>query len=290
MKIHSRLADIMNKILSKVELASDVKKFIVEVPDIAKKIRAGQFIVLRFREEGERIPLSVADYDSDAGTITLVFKEIGRTTIELGRLNEGDEILDLIGPLGTPSHVEKYGHVVAVGGGIGTAPCIPYIRALKEAGNKITTIIGAQSESQLILTEEAEKYSDKVIITTDDGSAGQKGLVTQALQEIIDSDEKPDLVFAAGPGIMMKFVAKTTEPYKIKTFVSLNSIMVDGTGMCGACRCSIGDDTKFACVDGPDFDGHQVDFDLLMTRQRQYCKEEEQAMNRLKELDEQEGR
>lgn len=278
----------MNKILVKEALAPDVKKFIIEAPVIARKLQAGQFIVLRFKEEGERIPLSVADFDGKAGTITLVFKEIGRTTIELGRLKEGDEILDLIGPLGTASHVEKFGHVVAVGGGIGTAPCIPYIRALKEAGNKITTIIGAQTKGQLILVDEAKKYSDEVIITTDDGSEGRKGLVTQALKEIIDSGENVDYVFAAGPGIMMKFVAKTTEPYNIKTVVSLNSIMVDGTGMCGACRCSVDNETKFACVDGPDFDGHKVDYDLLMARQRQYCAEEKQAMDRLKQLDEKE--
>jgi ferredoxin--NADP+ reductase len=267
----------MNQILAKSELVPTVKKFIVETPDIAGKIKAGQFIVLRYREEGERIPLSIADFDSEAGTITLIFKEIGKSTMELGNLNEGDTILDLIGPLGTPSHVEKFGTVVAVGGGIGTAPVLPLIKALKEVGNKIITIIGAQSESQLILVEEAKKYSDEVIITTDDGSAGRKGLVTEALQGLIDGGEKIDYVFAAGPAIMMKFVAKTTEPYKIKTDVSLNSIMVDGTGMCGACRVSVGDKTKFACVDGPDFDGHEVDFDLLMTRQRMYEVEESRA-------------
>ncbi|UCH90063.1 MAG: sulfide/dihydroorotate dehydrogenase-like FAD/NAD-binding protein, partial [Thermoplasmata archaeon] len=220
----------MNEIVTKIELSPDVKKFIVKAPDIAQKILPGQFIVLRFREEGERIPLSIADYDRQEGTLTLVFKEIGKTTIELGRLNEGDSIPDLIGPLGTPSEVELFGSVVAVGGGIGTAPVIPYIKALKEKGNKITTIIGAQTESQLILVEEAKSYSDKVIITTDDGSAGKKGLVTEALQEIIDSGENIDFVFTAGPGIMMKFVSKTTEPHNIKTVVSLNSIMVDGTG------------------------------------------------------------
>jgi ferredoxin--NADP+ reductase len=271
----------MFKILTKEKLLSDVTKFLVDAQDIAKKIEPGQFIVLRFKEEGERIPLSIADFDRDAGTLTLVFKEIGKTTIELGRLDEGDEILDLIGPLGTPSEVENYGHVVAVGGGIGTAPVIPFIRGLKEKGNKITTIIGAQTESLLI---------DKVIITTDDGSAGIKGVVTKPLQDMIDSGEKIDMVFAAGPGIMMKFVAKTTEPQKIKTIVSLNSIMVDGTGMCGACRVAVSEKTKFACVDGPDFDGHAVDFDLLMSRQQMYCDEEKRAVDYLNKQDEKEGR
>ena len=282
--------DNMNKIRVKEVLSPDVKKFIVETPEIAQKIQPGQFIVLRFKEEGERIPLSVADFNRYDGTITLIFKEIGKTTIELGRLDQGDEILDLIGPLGKPSHVKNYGNVVAVGGGIGTAPVLPFIRALKEKGNHIITIIGAQTKDQLILVDEARKYSDEVIITTDDGSEGRKGLVTEALKDIIDKGEKIDYVFTAGPGIMMKFVAKTTEPYKIRTDVSLNSIMVDGTGMCGACRCSVGGDTKFACVDGPDFDGHKVDFDLLMTRQRQYNREEKKAMEHLKKLDQMEGK
>lgn len=268
----------MNEIISKSEIAPGVKKFIIKTPDISRKIKAGQFVVLKFKEEGERIPLSVADFESDAGTITLIFKEIGKSTIELGRLNEGDSILDLIGPLGKPSAEEKFGTVVAVGGGIGTAPVIPHIKALKKLGNKVITIIGAQTESQLILVDEAKKQSDEVIVTTDDGSFGRKGVVTEPLLELIKSGEKIDYVFAAGPGIMMKFVAKATEPFKIKTVVSLNSIMVDGTGMCGACRVSVGNDTKFACVDGPDFDGHKVDFDLLMTRQRMYLKEERQAL------------
>jgi ferredoxin--NADP+ reductase len=280
----------MNKILTKIELASDVKKFIIEAPEVAQKIQPGQFVVLRFKEKGERIPLSVADFDRSAGTLTLIFKEIGKTTIELGRLKQGEEILDLIGPLGKRSEEGKFGNVIAVGGGIGTAPVIPHIRGLKELGNKITTIIGAQTESQLILVEEAKLYSDEVIITTDDGSCGRKGLVTEALQELIDSGEKIDYVFAAGPAIMMKFVAKTTEPYKIKTVVSLNSIMVDGTGMCGACRVSVDDKTEFACVDGPDFDGHKVDFDLLMSRQRMYCSEEKRAMELLKEKENREER
>lgn len=267
----------MFKIVGKKTLAPEVNFIKVQAPEIARKAQPGQFVILRIGEEGERIPLTIADFDRKKGTLTIIFQEVGKTTRQLGTFTIGESINDVIGPLGTPSHIEKYGRVICVGGGIGAAPIYPIARALKEAGNEIITIIGARSENLLIFEEELSRVSDEVIITTDDGSKGRHGLVTDPLKEILQGRKKIDLVFAIGPAIMMKFVCLTTKPAQVKTLVSLNPIMVDGTGMCGACRVSVGGETKFGCVDGPDFDGHEVDFDLLLVRQRMYLEEEKKA-------------
>ena len=264
----------MYKILEKKKLVSNIHLFKVAAPAVAKKAQAGQFVVIRIDEKGERIPLTLADWDAKAGSVTIVFMEVGTTTARLARLNAGDSIADLIGPLGLPSHIEKFGTVVCVAGGVGVAPVTPIARALKEKGNKIISIMGARSKDLIFWEEELRRVSDRLIVTTDDGSYGRKGLVTEPLKELLESDEKVDLVIAIGPAIMMKFCARTTEPFGVKTIVSLNTIMVDGTGMCGCCRASVGGVTKFACVDGPDFDGHQVDWDLVMSRQRIYLDEE----------------
>ncbi len=269
----------MFRILRKEELSEAVTLFDIEAGDIAKKAKPGNFFVLRSHERGERIPLTIADFDRGKGTITAVFQKVGKTTRHLGTLNEGDFITDIIGPLGNHSHIENFGSVVCVGGGVGIAPIYPITRALKEAGNKVTSIIGARSKSILFWEEKMRRVSDELIITTDDGSYGTKAVVTVPLEEILRR-EKVDLVFAIGPAIMMKFVCKTTEKYNVRTVVSLNSIMIDATGMCGGCRVEIGGETKFTCVDGPEFDGHKVDFDLLMKRLQSYVPEENIAMLR----------
>jgi len=266
----------MYKILVKQQLAPSVQLFEVEAPLIAKKAKPGQFVILRINEDGERIPLTIADFNREKGTITLIFQEVGASTVELGLLNEGDFLLDLVGPLGKATHIEKIGTVVCVGGGIGIAPIYPIARGMKEAGNEVISIIGARSEDILIYEQEMAAISDELIITTDDGSKGLKALVTQPLKELLDSDKTISLIVAIGPVIMMKFVAETTRPYGVPTVVSLNPIMVDGTGMCGGCRVSVGNENKFACVDGPEFDGHKVDFDILMARQRMYKPHEKQ--------------
>jgi len=240
---------------------------------VAKKAQAGQFVILRIDEKGERIPLTIADYDREQGTITIIFMEVGKTTKQLGTLNVGDTIENFAGPLGVASEVKNYGTVVCVGGGVGIAPLYPIVRALKEAGNYIISILGAKNKKLLLLEEEIESFSDEIYITTDDGSKGHKGFVSDVLQKQIDNKEKIDMVMAIGPVIMMKVVADLTKKYDIKTLVSLNPIMVDGTGMCGGCRVSVGDKTKFACVDGPEFDGHEVDFNNLMLRNRRFLKE-----------------
>ncbi len=260
----------MYTIAKKEELSPGVKLFVVQAPLIARKCRPGQFVILRIDEDGERIPLTIADFDRDAGTITLIFQEVGHSTRQLGTLAAGDSLLDLAGPLGKPTHIEKFGTVVCVGGGIGVAPVYPIARAFKEAGNKVVSIIGARNADLLIMEKEMAAVSDVFHITTDDGSKGRKGLVIHPLQEMIDAGEKIDLVMAIGPVIMMRSVANVTKPYNIPTVVSLNPIMVDGTGMCGGCRVSVGGKNQFACVDGPEFDAHQVDFDGLMVRQRMY--------------------
>ncbi len=269
----------MFAILKKEELSEQITLFEIEAADIARKARPGNFFILRTHEQGERIPLTIADFDRGKGTITAVFQKVGKTTHHLGALNEGDVISDVIGPLGNPSHIENFGKVVCVGGGVGIAPIYPITRALKETGNKVTSIIGARSKSILFWEEKMRKVSDDLIITTDDGSYGMKAVVTVPLEEILNR-EKVNIVFAIGPAIMMKFVCKTTEKYGIKTIVSLNSIMIDATGMCGGCRVEVGGETKFTCVDGPEFDGHKVDFDLLMKRLQSYLVEEKIAMNR----------
>ncbi len=272
----------MFKILKKDELSEYVTLFEIEAKDIVRKAKAGNFFVLRIHEQGERIPLTIADFDRERGTITTVFQKVGKTTNHLGTLNEGDYISDVIGPLGMHSHIENFGRVVCVGGGVGIAPIYPITRALKEAGNTIISIIGARTKSLLFWEEKMRNVSDELIITTDDGSYGRKAVITIPLEERL-KEGNIDLVVAIGPAIMMKFVCKTTEKYNVKTIVSLNSIMIDATGMCGGCRVEIGGETKFCCVDGPEFDGHKVDFDLLMKRQQMYLDEEKIAMQRYRE-------
>jgi ferredoxin--NADP+ reductase len=269
----------MFKILKKEAMSEQITQFDIQAGEIARKAKAGNFIVLRTHEKGERVPLTIADFDRSNGTITTVVQKVGKTTHHLGILNEGDFITDLIGPLGNHSHIKNFGKVVCVAGGVGIAPVYPIARALKEAGNSITSIIGARSKSILFWEDKMRKVSDDLIITTDDGSYGTKAVVTAPLEDIL-RNEKVDLVLAIGPAIMMKFVCKTTEKYKVKTVVSLNSIMVDATGMCGGCRVEIGGETKYTCVDGPEFDGHQVNFDLLMKRLQAYVSEERLSMSK----------
>lgn len=268
----------MFKIIEKEVLAPAIKLFKVSAPEIAAKAKPGQFIILRRDEKGERIPLTIADFDREKGFLTLIFQEVGRSTNELGELEQGDSILDLVGPLGKPSEIEKFGRVICVGGGVGVAPVYPITRAMKQAGNEIISIIGARNAESLILEQEMKAVSDQLYVVTDDGSAGMKGFVTTKLQEIL-AEGKPDLVVAIGPLVMMQAVSELTRPYRIKTVVSLNSIMVDGTGMCGACRVPVGEKTKFACVDGPEFDGHQVDWAIAAMRARMFADEEKKAMN-----------
>jgi len=265
------------KILRKEGLTPTVHLFEVEAPDVARKAQPGQFVVLMVDEKGERIPLTIADWDCNQGSISIVVSEVGTTTSKLGRLKKGDSIAHFIGPLGLPSHIEKFGTVVGVAGGFAVAPLMPVARALKQAGNKVISIMGARNKSLLFWEDELRSVSDHLTVTTDDGSYGRKGLVTEPLRELLESSEKIDRVIAIGPAIMMKFCTKTTEPFGVRTIVSLNPIMVDGTGMCGCCRVSVGGVTRFACVDGPEFDGHQVDWDLLMARQCTYLNEEKRS-------------
>ena len=261
----------MFKILKKEELSPNVYAMEIDAPRVAKKAEPGQFIVLRVNEEGERIPLTIANFDRETGRILIVFQVIGASTMELAALNEGDDILDFVGPLGRPSEIGKLdGTMVVVGGGIGVAPTFPIARAMKEAGNKVIAIMGAKTKDILIMEDEMKEVTDEIVVTTDDGSRGIKGFVTNAVQALVDRGEKIAQITAIGPVIMMKSVADATRNLGIKTVVSLNPIMVDGTGMCGGCRVTVGDETKFACVDGPEFDGHLVDFKGLMSRQRMY--------------------
>ena len=265
----------MFKILRKEEWSPNVYAMDIEAPRVAKKAQAGQFIVLRVNEEGERIPLTIADYDRETGKILIVFQAIGASTMELAALEAGDTILDFVGPLGRPSEIAKLdGKMVVVGGGIGVAPTYPIARAMKEAGNKVIAIMGAKTKDILIMEDEMKAVTDEVLVTTDDGSYGIKGFVTNAVQALVDRGEKIAQITAIGPVIMMKSVADATRDLGIHTVVSLNPIMVDGTGMCGGCRVTVGEETKFACVDGPEFDGHLVDFKSLMSRQRMYRDEE----------------
>jgi ferredoxin--NADP+ reductase len=268
----------MYKILDREDYSDDVYMQVIEAPAIAAACQPGQFIILRIDEEGERIPLTIADFDREAGTITIVVQAIGKSTRQLQKLGKGDALANFIGPLGIPSDIEKVGTVICAGGGIGVAPIYPIARALKEAGNKIISIVAARNQSLLLWEDRMREISDQIIVTTDDGSRGRHCLVTEPLKELCEAGGV-DLVYAIGPGIMMKFCSKTTQAYGVKTLVSLNSIMVDGTGMCGACRCSVGGETKFVCVDGPEFDGHQVDFDLLLARQRQYLPQEKESLD-----------
>ena len=265
----------MYRILKKQELSPGILEYDIEAPRVAKKALPGQFIVLRVNEEGERVPLTIADFDREKGIVTILFQVVGASTELLASLQEGDSILDFVGPLGQPSELSDHmGTVVFVGGGIGVAPVYPIARAAHELGNKVISILGAKTKDILIFEDRMRAISDEVLITTDDGSYGIKGFVTNAIEELIKRGEKIDQVTAIGPGVMMKSVAEATRPYGIKTIVSLNPIMVDGTGMCGGCRVQVGEETKFACVDGPEFDGHLVDFRGLMARGRMYRTQE----------------
>lgn len=268
----------MYKIVAKEELSPVIYFVKVQAPAIAKKAKPGQFVVIRVDEVGERIPLTLADWDEKEGTISLVAQQVGTSTYKLARLNKGDHIWNLVGPLGLPSEIEKFGTVVCVGGGVGIAPVFPIARALKQAGNRVISIMGARNKDLLFWEERLREISDELIVTTDDGSYARKGVVTEPLKEVLERDKKVSRVIAIGPAIMMKFCSSTTKPFGIKTIVSLNSIMVDGTGMCGCCRVSVGDVTRFVCVDGPEFDGHEVDWNLLFNRQRIYCDEEKQSL------------
>jgi NAD(P)H-flavin reductase len=268
----------MFKIVTKEKLCPVVDFFKIEAPEIAKKAKAGQFVVVRIDEVGERIPLTLADWDAKEGTVSLVAMQVGTTTYKLSYLNAGDNIMDLIGPLGLPSEIDNFGTVVCVGGGVGVAPVYPIARALKQAGNKVITIMGARSKDLLFWEERLNSISDELIVTTDDGTYARKGVVTEPLKEVLERDKIISRVIAIGPAIMMKFCSSTTKPFGVTTIVSLNSIMVDGTGMCGCCRVSVGDETRFVCVNGPEFDGHQVDWELLFARQRIYCDEEKRSL------------
>jgi NAD(P)H-flavin reductase len=270
----------MNKILEKEFISPQVFRMTVEAPDIARKRKAGQFIILRTCDAGERIPLTIADADAERGTIELIVQIVGKSTTELSKLEAGEMLRDFVGPLGRPTHIELFGTVVIVGGGVGIAPSHPIAQAMKAAGNNVISILGGRSKDLVIMEEKMTACSDRVLITTDDGSYGQKGLVTDALQQLIDEGVKIDMVVAVGPPIMMKFVSLLTKKFDIPTLVSLNTIMVDGTGMCGACRVTVGEGTKFVCVDGPEFDGHKVDFDEMMKRQRMYEKQEKESLDR----------
>ena len=267
----------MYEILEKKVMSEIVKLMEIKAPLVAKKAKAGQFIILRIDEQGERIPLTIADYDRKKGTITVIFMEVGKTTKQLGTMKVGDKLLNFVGPLGVATEIEKFGIVVCIGGGVGIAPLYPIVRELKKAGNYVISILGARNKNLLMLEKEIEEFSDELHICTDDGSKGTKGFVSDVLQSLIDDGKKIKIVWAIGPVIMMKVVANLTKKYNLKTMVSLNPIMVDGTGMCGGCRVIIDGKIKFACVDGPEFDGHKVDFDNLMLRNRRFLKEEDHA-------------
>lgn len=268
----------MSKILFKKQLSKDVFLMKLYAPLIAEERSAGQFIILQIDNEyGERIPLTIADASTIDGSITIIFQVVGKSTLQLSKLNEGEEIQTVVGPLGKPTHIENFGTVVCVGGGIGVAPLHPIAQALKKAGNHVITIIGARTKDLIILEEEMKSIADEFILCTDDGSYGIKALVTEPLKEICERNPKPNMVIAIGPPIMMKFCSETTRPYGVFTQVSLNTIMVDGTGMCGGCRVNVGKDIKFVCVDGPEFDGHLVDFDNMMARLNSYKEIERQA-------------
>ena len=267
-----------NTIVLKKQLTPEIFLMKFSTPLLAKKARAGQFCVIRIDEPGERIPLTFADFDPEEGTISIVFQPIGKSTMQLADLSEGDRVLDVIGPLGHASEIEKIGIAMVIGGGTGIACVYPIGRALKEAGNELISIIGARTEQLLFWQDELNDISDEFLISTDDGSKGHKGFVTDELERLIDEGSKIDIVFAIGPAVMMRAVAALTGKFDIKTMVSLNSVMVDGTGMCGACRVEVGGKTRFVCVDGPEFDGHKVNFKELMDRQKQYIDEEKEAI------------
>ena len=268
----------MYQILQTRDLAPTVKQFLIHAPLVARKRRAGNFVMLRISETGERIPLTIADGDAEAGTISLIVQAVGKTTRQLCSMRAGDTVLDVVGPLGKPTPVEKFGTVVCVGGGVGTAELYPIARALRDAGNRLLSIVGGRTDELVILEEEMRGCSHRLFVTTDDGSRGRKGLVTDQLRDLLG--EPIRAVYAIGPLPMMKAVSELTRPYGIRTFVSLNTIMVDGTGMCGGCRLTVNGEMKFACVDGPEFDGHTVDFEELMMRNNTYLSMEKEADRR----------
>jgi len=265
------------KVVSVEKLAPNIKRIVIHAPLIARKAQAGQFVILRVDERGERFPLTLVDWNPAEGLITLIFQEVGVSTRKLGSLKAGDYVLDIVGPLGNPTEIEDYGTVAVIGGGVGTALIYPWIRALKSRDNYIVTILGARTESLLLLEDKLRALSDEIYISTDDGSKGIKGFTSDVLKKLLMEGRRFNLVMAAGPVPMMRAVAEVTRPYKIKTIVSLNPIMVDGTGMCGGCRVTVGGEIKFACVDGPEFDAHKVDFRQLMNRLRFYIEEEKKA-------------
>ncbi len=271
------------KIIAKEHIAEDLTKFVIESELIAEKALPGQFIILMVCKEGERIPLTIVDTDEKKKTITIIFQEVGYTTKLLGRLESGDLLYSLVGPLGKATPVRNYGKVIVVGGGVGIAELLPVARAFKDAGCAITSILGGRTAELVILPEQVKEYSEDMYITTDDGSLGEKGMVTDPLKRLIEKDQNYGLVFCVGPLPMMRAVSDLTRAFNIKTLVCLNSIMIDGTGMCGGCRVTINGETKFTCVDGPDFDGHEVDFNELMTRQKRFISHEKHAMCKLDE-------
>lgn len=259
----------MNKIVAKEHFSEKVVKLVVEAPLIARARKAGHFVIVRVGEKGERIPLTIAAADVEAGTITLVVQAVGKSSSKLCALNPGDYITDVVGPLGKATHIERFGTVVCCGGGVGCAPLLPIVTAMKAAGNRVITVLAARTKELIILEEQMREHSDEVIIMTDDGSYGNKGLVTQGVESVINR-EKVDLCVTIGPAVMMKFVSLLTQKYNIPTVASLNTIMVDGTGMCGACRITVEGKTRFVCIDGPEFDAHQVDFDEMLMRLSSY--------------------
>jgi ferredoxin--NADP+ reductase len=271
----------MAKIVKKEILAEKIKLIELEAPLIANKALPGQFVVIRIDEAGERIPLTIADKDPKKGTITIVFQEAGASTMKLGMLKVGDFVLNLLGPLGQPTHIEKYGHVVVIGGGVGIAEIHPIIKAMREAGNKVTAIIGARCKELLILDKMISKASNALLVTTDDGSCGRKGFVSDVLKEMLENGASIDLVYAVGPVPMMEVISNVTKGHNIRTFVSLNPLMLDATGMCGVCRVVVGGKTMFACVDGPEFDAHLVDFAELKLRLSMFKDEEKKALEKV---------
>ena len=271
--------DDLYKIVVKEDLSPAISKHVIRAPLIANKAKAGHFVILRAREGGERIPVTLVNWDAKKGTITLIIQSLGKSTTEINAMKAGESFMDVAGPLGTPVEIKKYGAVLGVGGGVGIAELYPIARAFKEAGNKIISLLGARSNDLLILEDDMRRISDSVIVTTDDGSAGIKGLVTDAMKTLYDKGEKIDAIFSIGPIIMMKFVAETSRPHKTPTFASLNPVMLDGTGMCGGCRVEVGGKPKFACVDGPMFDAHQTNFDLLSKRTAAYREHEKLSLD-----------
>jgi len=268
----------MYQIVTREDLTPEIHLFEITAPEVARKAQAGQFIVIRVDEKGERIPLTIADWNREKGTVTVVFMEVGKTTRKLATVEAGESVASFAGPLGLPTHIEKFGTVVCVAGGFAIATIVPIARAMRAAGNKIISIMGFRTKDLVFWEDRLRNVSDELIVTTDDGSYGRKGVVTVPLKELLEGNERIDRVVAIGPTVMMKFSSLTTQPFGVKTIVSLNPIMVDGTGMCGVCRVSIGGVTKFTCVDGPDFDGHQVNWDELMARQRIYLDEEKRSL------------